>query len=115
MVTPAQIKYLAAILIAAILALAMWQVYDTIYDYGYNTAKAEYIAEQNKKVDQVQATITSLVAATTNYNKSLMHDISTIQSSLNGKTLVVYKDGKCVLTQEYIDARSEAIKRANQK
>lgn len=112
MLTITQIKYLLIVLItAAILGLA----YKTVYTYGYDMAKAEYAAEQNKKVEQVQATITSLVAATTNYNRALLSDINTIQTSLNGKTLVVYKDGKCVITQEYKDARSEAIKRANQK
>jgi len=112
-----QIKY---VVIAVILALFAYIVYDKIYDYGYAVAEQKYskmIADYNEKqiskTQELEAKMTSLVLANSRYNNALIKDIDDIRNGLKGKTLVVYKDGKCTLSQEFLDSRAAAIDRAN--
>lgn len=110
-----QIKIIITIVAITLLAGLGYATYDTIYDRGYAAAETKFAEQQNKKVEEVTSTISSLIAATTGYNTALMQDLAKIQSTLNGKLLVEYRDGKCQLTQDYKDARLQAIDRANKK
>lgn len=117
--TIAQIKYLVIVIIVAITTYALGY---KIYNFGYETAEQKYtkvIAEYNQKQitasTELESRVTSLILATASYNNKLSEDINGIRKGLQGKTLVVYKDGKCVLSQEFIDSRTAAINRANQK
>lgn len=109
-------------IIALIIAAAMYIIYDTIYDLGYNKAEQKYtliIEDYNKKqdakVENIQNLVVSLTTATSAYNNTLTSDMRKIKSGLEGKTLVLYKDGKCVLSKEFQDSRIEAINKANKR
>lgn len=117
--TLTQIKYL---IIAILLALTAYTVGYKIYTFGYEAAEQKYtkvIAEYNERqttaVMELEGKVTSLILATSAYNTLLAKDIDGIRNGLLGKTLVVYKDGKCTLSQEFIDSRAAAINRANQR
>lgn len=117
--TLTQIKY---IVVAIVLALVAYIVYDKIYDYGYSAAEQkyskiikEYNDRQTTKTQEIETKISSLLVASSAYNYAMLQDINAISRGLSGKTLVVYKDGKCTLSQEFIDGRATAINRANQR
>lgn len=89
---------------------------------GYEDAKSYYEPiirkhEDNQiaKIASVEGLVKGLVANTDAYNASLINDIDSIRSGLKGKTIVVYKDGKCTLSKEFLDSRAAAINRANQR
>lgn len=115
-------KIIGAILLFIVMAFGGYLIYDKIYDYGYSQAESKYTKiidkynkDQETKVNNIQSSINSLISATTNYNNVLLSDMTKIQSSIANKALIVYKDGKCELSPDYIQARAAAIDRANKK
>ena len=115
-------KIIVAVVISLLMAVGGYLIYDKIYDYGYSVAESkytkvidEYNNRQEAKANNIQASINSLISATTNYNSVLLSDMTKIQASIANKPLVVYKDGKCELSPEFIEARTAAIDRANKK
>lgn len=115
MIITTQLKLLIAVCCILFAGCVGYIAYDTIYDRGYAAAEAKFAEQQNKKIEEVTSTVTSLIAATSGYNTALIQDLAKIQSTLKGKPLVEYRDGKCQLTQDYKDARLQAIDRVNKK
>ena len=110
------------IVCVALISAALYLVYDKIYTTGYTAAEAKYTEiikknadAQEAKLKSVELSLQTLVENTTAFNMLLSEDITKIKSNLNGKTLVVFKDGKCTLTKDFLDSRNEAINRANKK
>lgn len=117
--TLSQIKYL---LTAILIAASLYFMYSKIYHYGYEAAEQkytkviqEYNDRQTKQVQELEGKITSLLLATSAYNTILIKDIDSIKLGLYNKPLVIYKDGKCALSKEFIDSRNAAIDRANKR
>lgn len=117
MLTLTQIKY---IIIGVVAIALLYFASSKIYDYGYFAAEkkyteviAQYNLRQEQKVELIEDKINQLLKVTPEYNAKLLTDMQNIKNGIEGKTLVVYKDGKCVITQEFLDARQAAILRAN--
>lgn len=85
--------------------------YSKVKQIGYEEAETKYtkiIAEHNKAVDEkireLEKSSRQLVALTEANNTKLTQNIGQIVLGLNGKTLTVIKNGKCVPTKEFSDS-----------
>lgn len=119
MITLTQIKY---ILVALLLGTSIYFTLSTVYNFGYQKASIVYeqkIKERNDaeyaRIATIEGQLGSLLVATGSYNTLLLQDMGTIKSKLDKQPLIVYRDGKCLVSPEFNAARSEAIKRANEK
>lgn len=102
------------ILIAAILSLTGslgYLGYSKVKQIGYAEAEDKYtkiIAEHNKVIDtkitQLEKSSRALVSLTESNNTELTQNIGKIVLGLNGKTLTIIKDGKCIPTKEFSDS-----------
>lgn len=85
--------------------------YSKVKQIGYEEAETKYtkiIAEHNKEIDikitELEKSSRELVTLTEVNNTKLTQNIGQIVLGLNGKTLTVIKDGKCIPTKEFSDS-----------
>jgi len=110
------------ILVALVVVLASSVAYIKVYHNGYEDAEQKYQAiiakdaeEREARARDIESKITSLTTGVSAYNQALLQDMQAIKNGLAGKTLVLYKDGKCQLSPDFLEARDRAIERANKK
>lgn len=95
--------------------------YYKVKQIGYAEAEAKYttvIAENNRvigeKITELEKSSRALVALTESNNTELTQNIGKIVLGLNGKTLTIIKDGKCVPTKEFSDSFGRLNSEVNQ-
>ena len=100
-----------AIGIVALSSTLMFILVDSIKQMGYNKAETKYlalIAKHNKAIDEkiteLEKSSKALVELTESNNTKLTQNIGQIVLGLNGKTLTIIKDGKCIPTKEFSDS-----------
>lgn len=100
-----------AIGIVALSSALMFILVDSIKQIGYNKAETKYlaiIAKHNKAIDEkiteLEKSSKALVELTESNNTKLTQNIGQIVLGLNGKTLTIIKDGKCIPTKEFSDS-----------
>ena len=108
------IIWIRVMLAAGLLSLAgslAYLGYSKVKQIGYAEAETKYvalIAEHNRAIDskitQLEKSSRALVAITEANNTKLTQNIGQIVLGLNGKTLTVIKDGKCIPTKEFSDS-----------
>jgi hypothetical protein len=110
------------IIYAIIAILTCYQLFVEIEQYGYSKAEAKYIKilddkkeVQDALIKSIETSISENLKQSNSYTSNLSKDISKIKADLSNKPLVVYKDGTCTLTDEYLVAREKAINKANQR
>ena len=106
-----EIKFLV---LASTLALAVSLGslgYSKVKQIGYTEAETKYvkiIEDNNKaislKITDLEKASRSLVQVTEANNAVLTQNIGKIVLGLNGKTLTIIKDGKCIPTKEFSDS-----------
>lgn len=108
-------SYLFKIILPGVLALI---ILGLTYSIGYSSAETKYktILQEQAAVQSANiASINTLLSTLASTKNTIEADLEAIKGRLAGKTLVVYKDGKCSVTKTFIDARLDAINRANQR
>lgn len=109
------IKALLGLVIVFLVGTFIWRSgYDTAEE-KYQAVIKEYNDKQLAKASRIEGVLSTLVTNQENTNSILVSSIDSIKGGLRGKTLVVYKDGKCLPSQEFLDSRTQAINRANGK
>lgn len=95
--------------------------YYKVKQIGYAEAEAKYvkiIGENNKaislKITDLEKASRSLVQVTEANNAALTQNIGKIVLGLNGKTLTIIKDGKCIPTKEFSDSFGKLNSAVNQ-
>ena len=95
--------------------------YYKVKQIGYAEAEAKYtkvIAENNRvigeKITELEKSSRALVSLTESNNNELTQNIGKIVLGLNGKTLTIIKDGKCVPTKEFSDSFGRLNSAVNQ-
>jgi hypothetical protein len=106
-----QLRILLATGIFALLVALSYFTFSYIKHIGYVEAEVKYtkiIEEHNKAIDakisELEKSSRALVTLTESNNTKLTQNIGQIVLGLNGKTLTVIKDGKCVPTKEFSDS-----------
>jgi len=109
------IKGFLGVIIFLLIATFIWRS-------GYAQAEEKYqeiIQTYNKKQLEKAASIEGAISEIRNnqaaFEANLSADMGQIRNGLKGKTLVVYKDGKCTPSKDFLDSRAQAIDRANHK
>jgi len=117
----AWIKPLLIIGLISLISSLGYMGYNNIKQVGYLEAETKYlaiIAKHNKEIDikitELEKSSRALIAVTENNNTKLTQNIGQIVLGLNGKTLTVIKDGKCVPTKEFSDTFGKLNNVANQ-
>lgn len=110
--------------IAGVISLAStlgYLGYSKVKHIGYLEAETKYVkilAEQNRAIDekivQLEKSSRALVDITEKNNIKLTENIGLIVLGLNGKTLTVIKDGKCIPTKEFSDSFGKLNSAVNQ-
>ena len=106
-------KQLAGIFV---IGLIMFFIGRTIYSYGYDSASIKY----EKQITEYNNQILSKVSDINNkaYNIASVYDrmrednakaFKDLKASYKTKELVIYRDGKCDLTTDFIDSFNQAV------
>ena len=97
-------------------------LFGLVYVCGYTTASIRYELVIQKYRDQVDAKLekieyglTNILNTTSNTNTVLAKEFSVIRLDLKKQPLVVSKNGECLISQKFLDARLMAIDKANQR
>lgn len=115
------LQLLPKFILATALGLLLFFGYSYVKQIGYAEAEVVYqkkIQEYEdrivQKIDSIEALSTTLVKSSKANNDALAEDIASILVRVNGKPLVIVKDGKCTPSQTFTDSISAMNKRANQ-
>lgn len=106
-----QLRILLATGVFALLSALSYFTFSYVKHIGYVEAETKYtkiIEEHNKAIDvkisELEKSSRALVTLTESNNTKLTQNIGQIVLGLNGKTLTIIKDGKCVPTKEFSDS-----------
>lgn len=121
MIPLAWVKPILVIAIMSALGALGYLGYRSIKQVGYAEAEAKYltiIEKQNKEIDTkitaLEKSSRALVSLTESNNTKLTQNIGQIVLGLNGKTLTIIKDGKCIPTKEFSDSFGKLNSAVNQ-
>lgn len=112
------LRFWKEILLALLIAASSYLIYDKIVSIGINKGKQE-VVEFNKNVDQKIKVLEDfsrvIVIQNENSAKLLRSDMAAILAEAKTKAIFVEKNGKCTLSNEFIDSYNSVIDRANRK
>ena len=116
-----QLRLLLAAGVFALISALSYFTFSYVKQLGYVEAETKYtkiIAEHNKaialRISELEKSSRELVVLTESNNTKLTQNIGQIVLGLNGKTLTVIKDGKCVPTKEFSDSFGKLNSAVNQ-
>jgi hypothetical protein len=108
-------KYLALIIIVITLLFAGYSKGVTTTTAKYEEILTTMRINQEVKIARIETSLDIMSKEQSNYTSSLRNSFKEITKGLNNKPLVIYKDGECTLSKEFLDSRQKAIDKVNQK
>lgn len=121
MITPFTIKIAAALAGLALTGGLLYGGYKYVENIGYQKAQLECQAkfdEYNTKIDkrivELQTSVSTLAEELITQNQSLASDVATIARNTRNKgPTTIVKEGRCTPSPTFVQGLNEAINRAN--
>ncbi len=114
--------YWKQIAFAAILALAVFTVYNRGYDAAYKDRTSYYdnlrageLNQLNTKIDNIEALSNELATQNTLNQNLLSKDLNSLTKNLSKTTPFIIKNGDCIPSEDFINTFNSIIARGNQK
>ena len=115
-------KYWQQIIIVALVAAAIFSIYNYGYSRGYQNRVYHYeeIAKKdflnlNKKIDGVETLASTLSIQVQKGQNITINDLNKITSDLKSKKFSILKNGECVPSEDFINTFNAVIDRGNLK
>lgn len=115
-------KFWKELLLAVALIFVGYMVYDKIYERGFEKSQQEhrdyvkkYSEDLDIRIDKLEQLSANIVEQNMIAAQNRDDDLKKILKAAAQKSLVVYKDGKCTPSQEFLDSYNSIINRANSK
>lgn len=102
--------------------LVIYIAYSHVYNLGVeaervrsNTEKVELQSKLDKRTDQLITNSTRYVETSEAMSKASQDTINIIVENMKSKPTVIYKEGKCVVTEDFKKTYNAIIDEANKK
>lgn len=110
-------------ILAILISLALYGSYKYVENQGYQKAQAEcnakfeaYNSSVDKKLADLQTSISGMAEELITQNQSMASDIITIARNTKNKgPTTIVKEGKCTPSPTFVEGLNEAIDRANKR
>lgn len=106
---------------AVSLLLILYSLY-TAYSYGVSSTERTYKEKESAEIIKLQGTIQGLQVVIGKLssdlvlsNTSMASDISAMYSKLSGLPITVIRNGKCTMSDDFVQARQQALDRIEGK
>lgn len=115
-------SYWKQLLLAILLVVGCYLVYNRIYHSGYDAASAvyeirikEYSDKLDKRISTIETNSTVLVSAAASAAANRTEEMSAITALAKKKVLFTVKGEKCTPSQDFLNSYNSLISRGNQK
>lgn len=109
------IKYWKEILLAVAITFSAYMVYDRIYTKGVQDSIAAHEKYLDEKIGNLEHLSTHIALQNEQNTKAVQDDLALILSKSSQKPTVIYKEGKCIPSDNFLDSYNSLIDRANSK
>lgn len=109
------IKFWKELVLAAAILFNAYLVYDKIYTKGVEDTIAAHQKYLDEKISNLEQLSTSIAKQNETNNQQVRDDLAVILSNSSKKPTVIYKEGKCIPSDNFLDSYNSLIDRANSK
>lgn len=108
-------KYWKELLLAMTIFVSGYLAYDKVYNKGVEDTVAAHQKYLDEKISKLEQLSTDIAKQTETSNQQVRDDLAVILSNSSKKPTVIYKEGKCIPSDNFLDSYNSLIDRANSK
>lgn len=109
------LKYWKELIVIIALSISGYLAYDKIYTKGVSDTIAAHQKYLDEKISKLEQLSTDIAKQNETSNQQVRDDLAVILSNSSKKPTVIYKEGKCIPSDNFLDSYNSLIDRANSK
>lgn len=109
------LKYWKELVVILALSVCAYLVYDKIYTKAVEDTIAAHQKYMDGKIQTLEDMSSHIALQNEQSTKALQSDLAEILAKSSKKPTVIYKEGKCIPSDNFLDSYNSLIDRANSK